>query len=169
MEILRGSSLSNRIEERLSGHSNVVVCGVGNDLRGDDGVGLYFLKRLLEAGLRPGFTPLACGEVPENYLSEIVGTEPSHVIIIDGANVGQPAGTIVLVESDEIYGETISTHRLPLSFFARMLSSKAGRSLDVFVIGIQIASSGFGESLSPPVRRAADSLVELFSGDIRSS
>jgi len=168
VKVLTEDSLSREITDRVSGYSRIVLCGVGNDLRGDDAVGTHIVDRLLRVGHGEEIIPLSCGEVPENYLSEITDKDPSHIIVIDGANVGQPPGTIVLVETDEIYGGMISTHRMPLSFFARMIESKADRHVDIFILGIQIASYAFGEPITPPVLRAADRLVDLFSGEIPS-
>jgi hydrogenase 3 maturation protease len=156
------------IAERLSGSTSVVVCGVGNDLRGDDGVGLSIAARLGDLGLPARVFVLACGELPENYITEIVARDPSHVILIDALVAGKRPGALLLVESDEILGRTISTHRLPLSLLAKIISMKLGKDLDVFVLGVQVASCELGEGLSPDVRKASDVLLDVLAGVLGS-
>jgi len=154
-----GEDLEEVVSRRLRGHGNVVVCGVGNDLRADDGVGLL-VAECLEGSVPGDVSVIRCGEVPENFIGEIVSRNPTHLIIIDAAHVSQPPGTIVIVEADDISPDTLSTHRLPLSFFASVVSQMRGGDVDVFTLAVQIRSTGFGEEMSPEVVRAANALCK---------
>lgn len=160
---MKEDDLAGVISERLAKHARIVLCGVGNDLRGDDGVGLYIVNRLLKCKLPGDLIPMACGDVPENYISDIVAQNPSHIIIMDAANVGKTPGTIVLVERNEIYGQAISTHRLPLSLFARIVSSQVKWEVDILVLGVQIESCDFGKGLTSRVKKTADAVVGLLA------
>lgn len=159
MQVLERDGLLAAVSERLGKVARVVVCGVGNELRGDDAIGLYVAGRLSALRMPSFVTVVACGEVPENYLSEVVAHAPSHLILVDAAHAGLEPGTLVLVEGDEIQEHAISTHRLPLSLFCRMISSQMGGPVDIFILGVQVQSCGFGEALTPVVRDGADSLV----------
>ncbi len=159
MQVLDKDRLFAALSKRLGKVARIVVCGVGNELRGDDAVGLYVARRLSALGMPSFATVMACGEVPENYLSEVVAHAPSHLILVDAAHAGLGPGTLVLVEGDEISEHAISTHRLPLSLFCRMVTSQTGHPVDVFILGVQVKSCGFGEALTPVVRDGADSLV----------
>jgi hydrogenase maturation protease len=130
-------------------------------------VGLYVVNRLLQVGLPPWVSAIPCGEVPENYISDILAHDPSHVIIIDGAVAGLAPGTIVLIESDEIWGRAISTHALPLSIFSKMIASQTEREVDVFVLGVQVERCDFGEELTSSVERAGDSVSEALAKAVR--
>ncbi len=159
MRVLERTGLVAAVSRRLADATRVVVCGVGNELRGDDGVGLYVAQRLLALEMPSFVAVIPCGEVPENYLSEVVSHDPSHVILVDAAQAGLNPGTLVQAEEDDIWGHAVSTHRLPLSLFCRIVSRQKGARVDTFLLGVQIQSCGFGEPLSPMVREGADSLV----------
>lgn len=159
MQVLDKDGLLAAVSGRLRKAARVVVCGVGNELRGDDAVGLYVARRLSALGTPSFVTVIACGEVPENYLSEVVAHAPSHLILVDAAHAELGPGELVLVEGDEISEHAISTHRLPLSLFCRMVSSQTRRPVEVFILGVQVQSCEFGEALTPVVRDGADSLA----------
>ncbi len=165
MKVL-GEKLEEALSARLVGRRDAVICGVGNDLRGEDGIGLIIAK-WLEGSVPDDVSVLDCGEVPENFIGQVAAHKPTHVIIIDAARVGRPAGTIVLVEPEDIYPNTLSAHRLPLSFFASVVSRRIGGSVDVFTLGIQIERADFGDDLSEEVmtaaRRLCDALVTVLS------
>ncbi len=160
MQILRQDELTNAISKRLAS-GKVVLCGVGNDIRGDDGVGLYLIKQLGASALLPTASTLSCGEMPENHIPEIVGLDPSHVVIMDAVDVGAPPGSTVLVESNEIHRRAISTHRLPMSLLSRLIAVASNHEVDVFILGIQAVDYAFGKGLSLEVREAADRLVSV--------
>ena len=161
---VHGPQLRQVISHRLAAADAVVICAVGNDFRGDDAVGILVGRAMMESGPIRRTRVLICGELPENYLSEIMASKPSHVVLVDAASTGKPPGSIVLVEHDEIYGGTISTHRLPLSFLAKLIAMKSQRTVDVFVLGIQVGQCDFGSEVSGEVRRAATALGRILVG-----
>jgi hydrogenase maturation protease HycI len=164
VQVINGPDLKEAISRRLAGADTVVICAVGNDFRGDDGVGILAGNMISESNLLHEEQVLICGELPENYLSEIVSLKPSHVVLLDAASVGREPGTIVIIEHDELYGGAISTHRLPLSFLARMISAQSGREVDVFILAIQVGRCDFAGDVSPPVARAAEALAGALVG-----
>ncbi len=164
VQVIGGPDLKESISRRLSGAVSVVICAVGNDFRGDDGAGILAGQLISKSDLLPKDRVLICGEVPENYLSEIVSSKPSHVVLLDAASVGKRPGSIVLVERDELYGGAISTHRLPLSFLAGMISAQSGRDVDVFILGIQVGRCDFASKVSIDVRNAAKALAQALVG-----
>jgi hydrogenase 3 maturation protease len=163
LKTLDEGNLGRELTERL-GKKRTVVCGVGNELRGDDGVGMVITGELAGEKLRGDIRVLQCGEVPENFLQDIVEHNPGCVVILDAVDAGKPTGSIVFVESDEIVSDTISTHRLPLSFLSRVIESRLDHDVDIFVIGIQIENYGFGEEMTPAVVRSAGALRASLSG-----
>jgi len=145
------------------GIERTVVCGIGNELRGDDGVGMLIAGNLSGENLRDDVQVIQCGELPENFLQDIVEHDPGCVVMLDAVDAGKPTGNIVLVESGEIVSNTISTHRLPLSFLSKIIESRLDHEVDIFVIGIQIENCGFGEEMTPAVVRSADVLRSSLS------
>lgn len=167
MRIVNGESLISYLKARMPHCERLLVCGVGNDLRGDDGIGLYVADRISLNGLPEKVKVLKCGEMPENYIFEIKEWSPSHILMVDAADLGKDPGTAVMVESNELYTKSISTHRLPLSLFSKIVAAELGGEVDVMMIGIQVGSCDFGAEVSDPVREAGDlvagSVLELIS------
>ncbi len=158
MRILTTSELRPIISDRLGQSPRVAVCGVGNELRGDDAIGLDVVNRLAMLPLPSSVVALSCGEVPENFVSDIVRHEASHLLIVDAANMGLSAGTMVLLEISEVDSRSVSSHRLPLSVLSRIVINEIGRHVDVFLLGVQVLDCTFGHDISPIVRQAGDQL-----------
>ena len=135
-----------------AGGRPVVVLGVGAELRSDDAVGVRVAAALGSAPL-PGVHALDGGSAPENCTAELRQLNPSHLIIVDSARMGEPAGAIRLIESADIAGASFGTHALPLSVLADYVQKEIG--CRVTVIGIQPRSLEFGEEMSPEVAEAA--------------
>ena len=155
MRTIDDRALAGELSGRIGG-KKTVICGVGNEMRGDDAVGIRAAEFLASSELRGGVSVLICGELPENYLQEIVGFDPECVVMLDAANVGLPPGSIVMIENDEISAQALSTHRLPLSFLSKVIASRLDHGFDIFVLGIQIGSYGFGEEMTPDVVRSSE-------------
>ena len=150
--------LARRRDRRL------VVVGVGNELRGDDGLGPA-VARALQEELEPTLCgrALDCGEVPENYLGPIVAAQPETIVLCDAVDFGAEPGAVRVLELGEDVPIPISTHNASLGLLAKVLRSESGA--EVLLLGIQPAGTQFGAPLSEAVRRSVvevvDGLVEL--------
>jgi hydrogenase 3 maturation protease len=129
----------------------VAVLGVGSELRGDDAAGGLLAAELSRHPL-PGVHALDGGSAPENLTAEIRRIAPSHLLIVDAAELGESPGTIRVIPSADIGGTSFGTHSLPLSVLAGYLRTEVGCS--VTVIGIQPKSLVFGQEVSPEVTEA---------------
>ncbi len=132
------------LSERLKGR--VFLVGIGNTLRSDDAAGPELIERLEE---KVGADLLDAGEVPESYLGRI-----------DAAELRAVPGTAAIIEIEDIKGKSLSSHQLGLDVFMRFLQAETGA--DVFLLGIQPRSTGFGEILSTEVFETIGYLEELF-------
>jgi len=141
----------------LSGR--VVVACIGNELRGDDGVG-PFIAGLLEPTDR--LTVVDCGETPENYLGVIARHSPEKVLIVDAAYFGGRPGEVRVVKKSEIAGGGASTHDAILTLFADYLEAQTGAA--AFFVAIQPKTSQVGSGLSPEVEAAARELAAAING-----
>lgn len=143
------------IRQRLAG-KKVVILGVGNSLRGDDGAGPSLIAHIqgkVDASL------IDAGDVPENYLGPIIAMKPEVVVIADAADLGSSPGDIAIIEIDEIGQRSISTHNASLDLAAKFLTCSI--QVDIFLLGIQPASTAFGEKLTPVVERSVMTLAAL--------
>jgi hydrogenase 3 maturation protease len=138
----------------LSGVTRLAVLGVGSDLRSDDAAGMI-AARFLERRRRrnPRVLVVHGGPAPENVTGPIVDFAPSHLVVIDCADMSLRPGSVALVPVDRIDGLSAATHSLPLRLVADYLIKRL--SCRAAIIGIQPGSLCFDGRLSRPVLRAA--------------
>ncbi len=133
-----------------------VLMGIGNELRGDDAIGLYVARRFR----REGWKVIVAGQVPEDFTSEIKRIRPGLLVIVDAALMGLEPGDIRRIPPEKIPGVSFSTHGMPLSFLISYLREYVGETI---IIGIQPLSMEFGAEMSDVVREAGDSLLRILS------
>ena len=144
-----------KFKNRLQG--KILIVGIGNPLRGDDGVGPEIINRLKNP--LPTLFLFDVGEVPENYLGKIVKEKPNTIVLIDAIDFGADPGTIQIIERDDIRDESLSTHNVSLNLVAKYLQEET--SADVFLIGIQPETTEFGKEISEPVRGSLEKIVRM--------
>lgn len=151
-------TLEETLTNWLADYSRLVIAGVGNSLRSDDGLGVEVVTRL--AGEVPQNTLVVdCGTVPESYLGPIRRFQPSHILIIDAADIESHPGSARLVLPEQIDGLTLSTHNLPMNVLSDYLKEQT-RARIAFLV-IQPKNTEFGEGLSAEVEDAVKQVSEL--------
>ena len=155
------NSLLLELKKRLRG--KVVIVGIGNTLRGDDGAGPELIKQLKNSKLSTLSSKLSLidvGEVPENYLGKIAEHKPDTIILVDAVDFGSPPGSVRIIEQDTLKGESFSTHNASIKLTMKYLRTKT-KSL-VFLLGIQpMKNLQIGSGLSEPVKQAIRRIEEF--------
>lgn len=149
-------SILESLKDRVNGQ--VVIAGVGNPMRGDDGVGPYLIS-LLQG--RTGAALLDCGDVPENFLGRIVALEPDTIVVVDAADLEAEPGALGVIEREDFASTSFSTHNPSLEPFARYLELETGA--DIFALGIQPRATEFDSGLSSDVESTAEVLAGMLS------
>jgi hydrogenase 3 maturation protease len=126
----------------------IVIVGVGNELRGDDGVGVYIANRLKRRNV------INAGVAPENFIGKIKKMKPERIVILDALDFGGKPGEVKIVDARKTKGLKISTHSLPLSFFCKLFEN-----IGIYLIGIQPKLNDFGSEMSREVRDSANGLI----------
>jgi len=139
------------------GERRVVLMGVGNPMRGDDGVGVTIIQLLMETHL-PGVMLLNTETVPESFIGKVESHEPTHVLLLDAANFGGRPGETRLIDSMHIGGQAVSTHSLPLTIFISYIDKSLG--IKVLLLGVQPKSVIFGEEMTPELVEASKRIAE---------
>ncbi len=148
--------ISSRIGN-LSGR--VAVLGIGNDLFGDDGVGVAIARELAARVRRsPDCLVLEAGTAPENFTGLLRRFRPDVVLLVDAGHLSEKPGSIAWLDCQQTDGPGGSTHTLPPSVLAQFLADDL--ACRVALLCIQPAQLEFGCALSGPVRRAADHVVD---------
>lgn len=136
-----------------------VVVGIGNEMRGDDAIGLLIAKELKE--LIP-YPVILAGEVPENYLDLIRSYNPAWVLLVDAVEFGGDPGDVVVLkigDDGEAPLPTTSTHRPSLGILGAYIRNEIGA--DVWLLGIQPKDVGFGIPMSEDVKGSARKAIEM--------
>ncbi len=147
--------MESKLAQRVRANTTIVC--IGNRLRGDDGLGP------LMADLLEGTVPahiIDAGEMPENYAERIVSRNPETVVFIDAVYFGGMPGDAVIMESSQLSHDRFLTHRFPLALLMDYIREKT--KADLFLLGIQPASTRFGAAVSLPIRQTAEWLVQCF-------
>ena len=146
--------LESELRPRLQG--KVLLIGVGNTLRGDDGAGPEVVAAL-EGKTKAVL--LDVGEVPESYTGRILAGQADTIVLIDAADFGAAPGDVAVLETEDMTGSSLSTHQLPLDLFFRYLRENS--QARIFALGIQPAQLGLGEPMSAAVADSVEALVQL--------
>ena len=138
---------------------HTVLWCVGNPLLQDDGAGPA-LFTILEGTPSEQLCVVNCETTPENFIAPLTRSVRNgnvQLLIVDAAEMGLPGGAVRRMRLDEFAGVAFGTHGIPLPMLLAPLLPK----LEVTVLGIQPARRGFGDSLSPEVSRAVETLAPL--------
>ena len=156
---------------------SLAVVGIGSDLRGDDIAGILVLRNLRVALARPQSVSRRIatagaarsrpknirlfngGTAPENLTGEIVRFQPSHILLVDAADLGLKPGAAMLIEPEAVAVMSFSTHVLPLSILADYL--KRALPCRIIILGIQPGQTSFGATPSREISQAARRLARI--------
>ncbi len=132
----------------------VVVVGIGNTLRADDGAGSLVAERLRE---RYPDVVFDAAQAPENYLAPIRRADPDVVVLVDAADFGGSPGEVRAATAEDVEGLMMGTHAAPLSMFMRVLKDETGA--DVMLLAVQAATTTLGADMTREVTDAVENLV----------
>ncbi len=146
--------------EFLKAYKKLVIMGIGNDIRGDDGIGPYIVENIkhLESS---NVSILNATTVPENFTGKIRKIDPTHIIIVDAVIMNEGPGKIKIVKKEEVAGVSISTHSMSLSYLVNYLELE--KPYNILFIGIEPESMELGQGLSPLVKYSSDEIINIFT------
>jgi hydrogenase 3 maturation protease len=99
------------------------------------------------------------GTAPENLTGEIKRFAPTHLVIVDAADLDSEPGTITIMDPDSIGGTTFCTHSLPIKVMIDYLLNSF--ECHVTIVGIQPQSLEVGAPVSKEVLDTVESLSAL--------
>jgi hydrogenase maturation protease len=143
----------------------IIVVGVGNLIRSDDGLGVHAVRRLAgdprlprDSGVEITF--IDGGTRGMDLVNE--AGDASHVLILDAIDIDARPGTPVSISGRELQSLPTgrSVHQLGIVDWIRGLAMVAGRVPEIQVLGLQPADTSWGMTLSPEVRSGLDGLVD---------
>lgn len=148
------------LKEFLKDCKKLVILGIGNDIRGDDGLGQYIVNKLDKKINNDNIEIINAKTVPENFTGKIRSIDPSHVLIVDAVIMDEKPGTIRLVKKEEVSSVSISTHSMSLSYLVKYLELK--KPYNILFIGIQPENMNLGEiSLTESCKDSSDDVISI--------
>ena len=151
----------------------MIILGIGNELKYDDGVGPFIISELNKLNLNENVLLINAQTVPENFTGKIRKENPSHIILIDACLMGLNPGDYKIVNEDYFVNIGISTHSMSLSYFVKFLNQD-----NILFIGIEpellelIDQDSLGSldkdlmdfhgELTENVKRSASEIIEIF-------
>ena len=133
-----------------------LIVGLGNPLRGDDGVGVRIVQLLAAQELPDGVEVVNGGTQGLELVSLMEGWQ--QVILVDAANVGKTHGEFVRFRLDEarLLGsdEQVSVHAAGLRDALLLAQALQVLPEEVVIYGVQPANLDWDAELSPQVEAA---------------
>ncbi len=131
-----------------------ILLGIGNELNGDDGIGVWLAKNFKSKD----WLALDCGTAPENFISVVEKHKPEHLVIVDAAELGLAPGEFRIIPKDKIDSVAIGTHSLPMSL---LISYFEAHAENILCIGVQPKSTKPFSRVSKEVKNAGMKIIEL--------
>lgn len=131
-----------------------VFVGIGNNLRGDDGIGPLIIEKLHRLTSCPC---IDAGLVPENSFGPIAKENPDTVVIIDAVHLFLKPGAYRLLSAEEVLETGFSTHTLSPSVFMQYL--KEATNAEVYLLGIQPVNTELGSGISAQLEESVDKII----------
>ena len=142
-------------------HHNTLIIGLGNPLRGDDGVGVRVAQALVEQALPDGVEVVDGGTQGLGLVSLLAGQQ--RVILVDATEMGKSPGQFIRFTMEEAYlpGEdkAISIHDAGLRDALLLAQALEVLPDELVIFGVQPASIEWDSVLSPQVEATLPDLI----------
>lgn len=134
----------------------VVIVGMGNTLRRDDGFGPALVERLKASR---GLVCIDAGSSPETYAGKIIKERPDTILVVDVLHSDLEPGEYDILRSSEIIKSGFSTHDISPRMFLEYLKEETGA--DIYMLGVQPQDVSFGEGISERLKKSLEEIVKL--------
>ena len=133
----------------------VLVLGVGNVMRSDDGVGMVVARELASDSLPPGVDVVEGGTDGLAFIELVQAA--NHVVVIDAADIKAPPGTVSVFSPERVRDlcdeAGVSAHEMRILATIRLMN-QLGTCPSVSIVAVQPATLDYGIQLSPEVGSA---------------
>ncbi len=130
------------------------LMGIGNTLRGDDGIGSIIARNFKDNN----WLSLDCGVAPENFTSIVKKNKPQLVVLIDVVEMDLEPGEFRIINPEKISITHLTTHSIPLSF---LISYLKNFTPEIIFIGIQPKIIDYSTSISPEILNCSQEIIKI--------
>jgi hydrogenase maturation protease len=146
----------------VSSAKKILILGVGNPYRRDDGIGPAVIGRLKSENNLERIELLDGGIDGLSLIDYIEGYE--KVLVVDAVDMGMAPGEVRMFSPEEakltIKADALSTHGFGLAEVIALME-KLEMKTDMHIIGIQAKDVTFGEGMSPEVSSKLEEVLKL--------
>ncbi len=135
-------------------YSQILIIGIGNYLRSDDGVAPRIVEQLKPSGK---VQVLNVETNIERYIEPIQNSKADVLLFIDCVHFGKEPGYAAVIPIDEVKDSTFHSHNISLNRIKDFFSMPA------YVLGIEPATIEVSETLSPKVHETAVRITQMLS------
>ncbi|MHA1378423.1 MAG: hydrogenase maturation protease [Candidatus Helarchaeota archaeon] len=157
--------IENTLKKKLDQNSRIAIVGIGNEFRYDDVAGFQVLKNLIKRSKIKNPTKeilLVEGETaPHAKIIEIQDWKPTHLIMLDAADLRKPPGTVEFIEKYEMQKFSTTSHSGSKQILLDFLTASI-KNLEIIIIGIQVEKIIFEKGISDNVAIAIEKLTKVF-------
>lgn len=136
------------------------IIGLGNPLKGDDGIGILLVKEIEEKSIPSNVRVFDAGTGGMKILHLLSDLE--KVIIVDAIHFGGEPGESVFFEPDEVnsLSQSKSTHDTNFLDVLKISERLEEEPEEVVIMGIEPKDVSLNEGLSPELERKKPDLTE---------
>ena len=149
--------------------SRILIAGVGNELRKDDGFGPAVIRKLLEVADIPEADIIDFGQRLYDLLLKM--KEYDIVIIVDAMEGEGKPGDIYMVKPEDVYKarvESLNPHHADLKELITIGKEMGSLPEDVYVIGCHPKDVSWGIGLTPAVAGKIKVIINLIHKIIKN-
>jgi len=146
--------MQNPFADILKGKT--VIVGIGNSLRGDDGLGPELILKL------QGKLKAVCidaGNSPESYTGKIVKENPDTILLVDAVHLNLPPGQYRILLPEEILKSGFTTHDISPRMFIEYLKTQT--QANIYMLGVQPENVSLEEKMSGSIKRTLEEVAKL--------
>lgn len=136
--------------------NNILLVGVGNTLRGDDGIGAYICS-CIDALKMPGVQTLVTQQLDTALLDEL--TEADHIIIADASFEGKAVDFFKVSGNEPI--PVSSSHHMSAPLLMQMAKTIYQKELSMMICAVAGYRFSMKEKLSARAKKNADKAVAV--------
>jgi hydrogenase 3 maturation protease len=147
-------TVKKRLRKILKG--KVVIVGVGQVIRSDDGLGALLVNRLKS---RVRAVCIEAGSAPENYVGKVIKEDPDTILLIDAVHLDRAPGAWEILEEQDIIKSGFTTHDLSPALLIEYL--KNNTKAEIFLLAIQPQNLSLGGGISEAVQKRLDQAEQV--------
>lgn len=136
--------------------NTILVVGVGNTLRGDDGIGAYICSCMAALKI-PGVETLLTHQLDTVLLDELM--QANHIIIADASFEGKSVDFFKVNGNEPLQGS--SSHHMSAPLLMQMAKTIYQKELPMMICAVAGYRFGMKEKLSVRAKKNADKAVAI--------